>query len=954
VAQGPASCAPFRTDTMLARGAIAMALACAIPAAFAGLPVVAPTTDCCTDLNTWVGGDDTRYNEDAHWDTGAIPDQNDYIKIAAKDGVWLWNTNKVSSVRSADIVQGRFLVSRGRFRLTGYLSANWDGTGDCKSPAPPPSPPPPVIDIPECDCTTSGNSCFDDEKYVYPNAGLVGALSPTLFAGQSCVKEVDISGNALTGSLPSFADTMATKIDVSGNKFSGALPPLPLDYLELLDASNNDISGTIPTTLFSKVLNKALLYANELSGCIPSEIGDTTALEWLDVENNNLDCMLPSQLQNQETILNFKASGNKFPYPLQPWMLTSIIQKPGFQPSPCDPADPSCVNKYKDKGFDYGRLELERCEIPGMLPAVPFSGYTLHLDFNQLSGSIPYALGDSMYIHNFFLNDNSLTGSIPSSFGLNTAYFKGLHLENNGLSGSLPDNLFNAITIEQLYLSNNMLTGSLDAANSIFWNANISSGARPLDFYVDGNKFTEMTGAMFAKGAFAADDTRLRGFRFFDNPMLDATIPTEIGYHTLLKFVLGFKNPMLDGTLPTEVGQLAVLEDLKLSETALTGCIPTEINGCADLEELDLSETKMGCAIPTEIGELEDLVELQLSNSDFDSPIPSQIGGLSSAKKILLTGNDLVGPLPSEIGSLSFLLSFDASKNSIGGMIPSEVGTMSALTSLDLSFNDLTGCIPSEIGSLSNLVYLVLAENELSCPIPDEFCNLASIMLIDLKENKLTGPIPDMFYNLDNLDCFVVQGNYLTGKLPKSIGYPAYVDCILTRYETCESGKITNTLEPPIEFRVLRKCDITICNSPPPPSRPNLPPLPPPPPPPEARETPPSPPPPPPESEPPCPPKPEYTYVSAEDFDDYFDGFKSGTRRTLAELVRALGVDESPVAAAVGGIIALVAVVAFVAFAVVSPRGQAEPEAAPEVAVAVHFEEKTARQRRPSREVMQD
>jgi len=207
-----------------------------------------------------------------------------------------------------------------------------------------------------------------------------------------------------------------------------------------------------------------------------------------------------------------------------------------------------------------------------------------------------------------------------------------------------------------------------------------------------------------------------------------------------------------------------------------------------------------------------------------------------------------------------------------------------------------------------------VSNNQFSCAIPDEFCELSSIKLIDLKYNELTGSIPNMFHKLDDLDCFVVQGNSLTGELPKSLGYPAYIDCILTE-NNCEDESFGNFFTGQIAFQVIRKCDITICNSPPPPSRPSLPPLPPPPPPPEARETPPSPPPPPPESEPPCPPKPDYEYV---DEAEYYLNFPSTSKapaavRRLAELARSIGIGSGPLAVGAGAV-ALVAVVALAVY----------------------------------------
>ena len=81
--------------------------------------------------------------------------------------------------------------------------------------------------------------------------------------------------------------------------------------------------------------------------------------------------------------------------------------------------------------------------------------YSLDLSYNEFSGSIP----PSIAVYAAYLNDNSFTGAVPASF-LSSTKFSYLHLQNNQLSGSIPT-ISASGTLKDLNLANNMLTGSI-------------------------------------------------------------------------------------------------------------------------------------------------------------------------------------------------------------------------------------------------------------------------------------------------------------------------------------------------------------------------------------------------------------------------------------------------------------------------------------------------------------
>ncbi|NJL06390.1 MAG: hypothetical protein HC911_16090, partial [Chloroflexaceae bacterium] len=84
----------------------------------------------------------------------------------------------------------------------------------------------------------------------------------------------------------------------------------------------------------------------------------------------------------------------------------------------------------------------------------------LALFANQLTGSIPPALGSLTALTSLALNDNQLTGSIPPALGSLTNLTE-LNLASNQLTDSIPPALGTLTNLTELSLANNQLTGSI-------------------------------------------------------------------------------------------------------------------------------------------------------------------------------------------------------------------------------------------------------------------------------------------------------------------------------------------------------------------------------------------------------------------------------------------------------------------------------------------------------------
>ena len=153
------------------------------------------------------------------------------------------------------------------------------------------------------------------------------------------------------------------------------------------------------------------LFSNQLSGSIPSELGNLRNLRYLDLDTNQLSGSIPSELGNLRNLLVVQLYGNQLSGSIPP--------------------------------------EL------GSLRNLEF----LNLGDNRLSGSIPPELGGLRNLQRMLFHNNQLSGSLPDELG----YLEGLSyvwVHNNRLSGEIPAGLNVRISFK---FCSNQITGSLPA-----------------------------------------------------------------------------------------------------------------------------------------------------------------------------------------------------------------------------------------------------------------------------------------------------------------------------------------------------------------------------------------------------------------------------------------------------------------------------------------------------------
>ncbi|WP_167856469.1 DUF6443 domain-containing protein [Hymenobacter metallicola] len=177
----------------------------------------------------------------------------------------------------------------------------------------------------------------------------------------------------------------------------------------------------------STVASAATWYGVQVTG------GDVTSLS---LPANNLSGQLPSSLGQLSKLLSLLLSGNNLngPIPL------SLGQT------------------------DLSNLDLSNCQLTGSIPAelgrcsnMSF----LNLGSNQLIGIIPTSLG-RLRLYQLILSNNKLTGIIPNALGRITT-LSTLQLSHNNLKGALPDSLQFLTNLTYCFLDHNALTGDIPA-----------------------------------------------------------------------------------------------------------------------------------------------------------------------------------------------------------------------------------------------------------------------------------------------------------------------------------------------------------------------------------------------------------------------------------------------------------------------------------------------------------
>lgn len=137
------------------------------------------------------------------------------------------------------------------------------------------------------------------EKVMMKDNGLQGKIPGELFHHLSYLYELDMSVNALSGTLGEDLGGSLAWIRLQDNALSGELTSdsfSKLHKLRSLHLYRNSFEGPLPDIWHLEDLQVLRLNENRFNGSLPSGVGELLNLESLWLHNNNLTGLIPSEL----------------------------------------------------------------------------------------------------------------------------------------------------------------------------------------------------------------------------------------------------------------------------------------------------------------------------------------------------------------------------------------------------------------------------------------------------------------------------------------------------------------------------------------------------------------------------------------------------------------------------------------------------------------------------------
>ncbi|XP_062227205.1 receptor protein kinase TMK1-like [Phragmites australis] len=368
----------------------------------------------------------------------------------------------------------------------------------------------------------------------------------------------------------------------------------------------------------------------------------------------------------------------------------------------------------------------------------------LDLKGKGLAGRLPTTISSLVALKGLSLQDNSLSGPLPSFRGM--ASLEHVFLNENAFD-SIPADFFVGLTgLLEISLSNNPLNASSGGWTLSEFSDDIASSQQLQTLELDN---CSLAGAI---PDFLGNMGNLQTLSLTYNN-LSGPIPATFNGSDIQSLRLNNQlgGRKLSGPLDV-IATMTNLQQLWLHGNQFSGPIPDGIGACKDLTSLRLNSNLLVGLVPPSLGTIPQLHEVQLDNNNLLGPVPP----LKAAKNFTFSANEFCAANPGDTCSpeVMALLQFLAQVQYPTRLVNSWSGNdpcagwlgvtclQGNVTVLNLPGSGLNGTISKSLGNLSALSDVKLSGNHLTGRVPDSLTKLGSLRELDLSMNDLSGPLP--------------------------------------------------------------------------------------------------------------------------------------------------------------------------------------------------------------------